>query len=63
MAVALNNSMRLLKGASKRGSFISTQGGVVALDLDMINTVINNLDASIKRLSCLFNEQWKWYIR
>lgn len=56
--ISLEDSKRLLDSAAKRSSMTLTQGQRVSLDMNMINTVLNNINSSFKRLENLLDESW-----
>ncbi len=58
MKVSMDNSARLLQAAAARSSMTAAQGQVIPLDMNMINTVLVNLNSSFLRLNNLFNENW-----
>ena len=58
MKVSMDNSARLLQAAAARRSMTAAQAQVIPLDMNMINTVLANLNSSFLRLANLLNENW-----
>lgn len=56
--ITIENTRRLLEAAAARTSFTSAQGQLIPLDINMINTVLENLISSTSRLENLLDENW-----
>ena len=59
LATARENTKRLLEAAALHKPVQSVDGRTIDFDMNTIITVINNMDASFKRIGKLFKPKWE----